>query len=373
MAGDAARRRAALRVAGWAAGLAAVLIAPYLIACWVVFGDPLYAINYHTQFYLDRSGRAAEVISASRYVLDVWRSAPVEALDTALVGLTVYPFTNKWGGMSAWIPGLGTLLMALAAGGLIVCVWTPRWRVLIAVLLGSLVPYMMTWRIVGGSEWRFTLHAYPLYVIAAGAGVTAMVSWGRALVAGWRPSWRPLAWRGGAMMVALILALAWTYGAPYLIARSTLRRGEPAVIGAGERDRLLLTSGWSELSRTGNVTARFNTAARSHVRIPLPAQRAYALELRLDPIPVGAEPVQRVHVFFNDRPVATLQLTWNPDLVGRYTVEIPAALVTPGANDLALQPEYTVDADEVADRYPDVTGEDRVGFRFWYLLVRPGI
>jgi len=120
------------------------------------------------------------------------------------------------------------------------------------------------------------------------------------------------------------------------------------------------------------VTARFNTAPWSRVRLPLPERRAYDLVLRLDPVPVGAAPVQRVRLFLNGQALGTFDLTWNPEMVGRYTAQIPVDLVRVGANELTFQPERLVDAALVADRYPSIATAGPVGFRLWSVMVTPG-
>ena len=35
------------------------------------------------------------------------------------------------------------------------------------MFFGSLVPFSMTWTVLGGAEWRLTLFAYAFYLIAA--------------------------------------------------------------------------------------------------------------------------------------------------------------------------------------------------------------
>ena len=54
----------------------AMLVAPFLINCAIATGDPFYAINNHTDFYLKREG-AADVtpISAVSYSLEQIRIA----------------------------------------------------------------------------------------------------------------------------------------------------------------------------------------------------------------------------------------------------------------------------------------------------------
>ena len=93
-----------------AVGVMAVLVAPFLINCAIATGDPFYAINNHTDFYLKReaaadlsrrSGTAAEVevspISAVGYSLDKFESRPIAATDNAVRGVFVYPFTQQMG------------------------------------------------------------------------------------------------------------------------------------------------------------------------------------------------------------------------------------------------------------------------------------
>ena len=51
--------------------------------------------------------------------------------------------------------------------GLVLFATTRRGLFLWALLLATLLPYAFTWSIPGGGEWRFTLPAYPFYLIAA--------------------------------------------------------------------------------------------------------------------------------------------------------------------------------------------------------------
>ncbi len=151
-----------------AVGVMAVIVAPFLINCAIATGDPFYAINNHTEFYLKREGAAdARPISAVRYSLQKFESRPIAATDNAVRGIFVYPFSNKWAGLDRWYPGLGTLLAWLAIGGLVAWLWLPEGRLLLVMFLGSLVPFSMTWTVIGGAEWRLTLFAYAFYLVAA--------------------------------------------------------------------------------------------------------------------------------------------------------------------------------------------------------------
>ena len=81
------------------------------------------------------------------------------------------PFVTKWHGLNQWIPGLGDAARGAAVVGLALLPFTRQGRLLIALLLTSLLPYMFTWNVGGGGEWRFTMHAYPIFLVAASFAV----------------------------------------------------------------------------------------------------------------------------------------------------------------------------------------------------------
>jgi hypothetical protein len=82
-------------------------------------------------------------------------------------GCSSIPIANKWVGLNDWCQGLGTVLAGLAIAGLITWLWSPEGRFLLLMFLGSLVPFSMTWTVLGGAEWRLTFFAYAFYLIAA--------------------------------------------------------------------------------------------------------------------------------------------------------------------------------------------------------------
>jgi hypothetical protein len=173
-------RRERLRHAAVAAGLAALVAAPYVLACAVAFGDPLFAVNYHTAFYRAREGLDAGAGQSWLQYLAPQR-APLRFLDTMLVGLTHYPFANKWAGLDHVAPGVGRVLATAALAGLALMLFARRGRVFLVLLFSSLLPFAFTWPVRGGAEWRFTLHAYPLYLIAAALALEATFRTFRAL------------------------------------------------------------------------------------------------------------------------------------------------------------------------------------------------
>jgi 4-amino-4-deoxy-L-arabinose transferase-like glycosyltransferase len=164
------------RAAGVAALVLMALVGPFLLSCWVAFGDPLYAVNFHTKFYRSRSGLPFQ---ESMGWLDYLRAgSPLrEQAETGLRGLTTYPFKNKWQGLdgvAAWVP---LLMSASAVAGLALFLRSAPGRLLLLVLFTSLLPFAFTWAIPGGAEWRFTMHAYPFYLVAAGLALTTAVTW----------------------------------------------------------------------------------------------------------------------------------------------------------------------------------------------------
>ena len=81
-----------VRVRGLAVAVivAAALAGPYLINCAIATGDPFYAINNHTDFYLKREGAVdVQPISAVDYSLDKFESRPIAAVDNAVRGVFV--------------------------------------------------------------------------------------------------------------------------------------------------------------------------------------------------------------------------------------------------------------------------------------------
>ena len=135
------------------------IAAPYLINCWMTYGDPLFAINDQTKFYQRREGLVPDPsLSAVRYVDTKLLDRSFGTLDTVTVGLTSYPFSNQWRGFDPWLPGLGLWLSRSALLGLVFFRWSGPGRLLLLLLVPFLIPYAFTWNIQGGAEWRFTQH-----------------------------------------------------------------------------------------------------------------------------------------------------------------------------------------------------------------------
>jgi Dolichyl-phosphate-mannose-protein mannosyltransferase len=174
---DGPSRGAYWRTAAISFAIMCAMVAPFLINCAIVFGDPFYSINAHTAFYRARAGLLFnQPMSVGSYLAMRVHHHPWEMLSTAGQGLTTYPFEIKWVGFNHWLRGLGRPLMWLSLAGTAAALWTRNGRFLAILLIASLLPYAFTWRIPGGGEWRFTMHAYPIYLIAMAYAITQIVS-----------------------------------------------------------------------------------------------------------------------------------------------------------------------------------------------------
>jgi 4-amino-4-deoxy-L-arabinose transferase-like glycosyltransferase len=349
--------RARLRGLAFAGLIGGLLVGPYLVNCWRVFGDPLYAINAHTAVYRAADGRSeAPGQSAAAYLAEKAAARPMTTLDTVALGLTRYPFTNKWRGFDPWAGWLGPALAWASCAGLLLFAGSTTGRLLLVLLVSSFLPYAATWRAIG--DWRFTEHAYPFFLIAAGLALEGAVRFAGSLPALMRSRPRPTGrWLAKwTSILAVAGAGIWIVmrGLPPLVVRESLAAGEDVSIMSGDRDGAFYVAGWSSPVREGNVTSRAAAAPETVVRVPLPRAADYDVTLRLDPFPRPAAGVlwspTTIEVRVNGRPAATLALQWNPDRVGSYEVTLARDAVHEGANELTLI---------------------GANYRVWYVRVRP--
>jgi hypothetical protein len=360
---DAGDRRSRLKHALTALLIMTAVLVPYLISCGIATGDPFFSINAHTTYY-----RSAEHLptdrpmSAASYLRMKFMGHPVGAFDLGANGLLVRPFVTKWNAFDTWLKGLGRVLSWLALAGLAMWPYTARGRLMLVILVGSLVPYAFTWNVGGGGEWRFTMHAYPIFLMAA---VYAIAAVDRGLRT--RPAVRPLALRAMAVAAVAVIATAVYAALPWFAARETIANGEPTTVETGERDRVFYRSGWSMPHAEGVVHVRVSTAARTSVHIPLPAKRPYEIVLRLDPVAPGLQ--DRVTVLLNRQVVARLNLSWDPQRVGSYRISLPVEWVKAGDNEITLVPERLVTAGSAGPRFAWIDPAEQVGVRMWYVRV----
>ena len=358
-----------VRQVGIAVGILIALTAPFFINCAIATGDPFYAINNHTAFYLNREGTAEPApTSAVRYSIDKFKLRPIAAADTVATGVFLYPFANKWDGLDMWRQGLGPLLACLAIAGLVAWLWQRDGRMLLLLLLSALVPFSVTWTVIGGAEWRLTLFAYAFQLLAA--------FWFVDRLARRAPQWRSLTRRQIRQPLLTLLALTtvfagWTYAMPYAVVREALKDDGAATVPAGHRDWWFFDEGWSHLVKTGNVVSRFAIQPVATARLLLPDVRPYTLVMRIQPLDAANLPQQTIDVAINGRTLGALTLTWNAERIGDYRVDVPATLVRPGLNELAFRSERMMLVRDGREPFPTMSPDHPVAFRLWYVTIVP--
>lgn len=174
--GEASSRGPRRRGVGLSLLIALALVAPYLASCAIAFGDPLLSINTHTGFYRARAGFPGDAsMNWLQYLLMSFK--PVELAQNLVVGLTTYPFANKWLPYNLWLRGAATVLRLCSVAGLLLFMKHREGRLLLVVLFTALLPFAFTWGVTGGSEWRLTLFAYPFYLLAAAHAFDRALGW----------------------------------------------------------------------------------------------------------------------------------------------------------------------------------------------------
>jgi hypothetical protein len=348
-----------LRSAAAAALVTALLVAPFLINCWRVTGDPFFAVNYHTIYYRAGEGMATDApMSARAYIAGKFARAPVTTVDTAIGGLFFHPFASKWGGLRNALDGAATIVMWLAVVGLIFLAARPGGRALLLIILTSLVPYAFTWNVAGGGEWRFTMHVYPLYLVASVFALWRVTQLRR-------PSRAGAAWAGAAALVTLAIVGSY-YVLPWFVVRESVAAGQDVNIEAGRRDYIFFADGWTA-PQTLSVTTRVSDAERSTVRFPLPEKRAYDIVLRLDPAAAGEQ--RRLNVLLNGHFVALFNYSFDAQRIGTYRFQARAEQVNAGINRLTLIPDRLVSAGAAGERFAALAPDAQVGVRLWYVRV----
>jgi len=342
------------------------VVAPYMISCAIATGDPLFSINDHTKYYRFADGvRDRSHMSAAWYVQQKVTAHPIAMLDVSLTGLFVRPFEQKWSGFDVWLPARGWFLWAAALFGLAIWIFTSRGRLMLVMLVASLVPYAFTWNLGSGGEWRFTMHAYPVFLLAAvqaGASAWDCIRRRRVPV----PP-RVIARRAAAVAGSGVIAAVTYLSLPWFVASEAITHGEAVTIAAGERDRLFYRKGWSAPRTDGNVTARVSEAEQTAVHFPLTQKRPYDVILRLDPVQPAAQ--QRLTVLFNRQLLGRLLLSWNPERVGSYRLSLPVEWVKPGGNEITLVPDVMVAAGSAGPGFAWLDPGMKVGVRVWYVRV----
>ena len=253
-----------------------VLVSPYLINCWIRFGDPLVAINRNTDFYRARGGeRVTGRENVGTYLATMALAHPVATADTAFEGMTTYPFLNKFRRLERWNAWLARALPILAVIGLLQWLSHPEGRWLLLLLGSSLIPYAFTWPIRGGGEWRFTMHAYPIYLIAAGhcASSGGRLAW-QALRGGIHFERRSVVRIAGSTGAAMAIAAA-VWLLPYPRYWEAVALDKTAVLTPGWRDLAFFRRDWFSSAGPDGAESRTSRGATARIWVPLVPGHAY--------------------------------------------------------------------------------------------------
>jgi len=351
--------------------IAILLLAPFLVSSWAVFGDPLYSINWATSWYRTRGGLdGSGEMSAGSYLVSRLRDEPGPTLHTGLRGFTIYPWANKWTGYSNhWGRPIGSALKWLSVAGILMSLWLPAGRMALLVFAASMLPFAFTWEVAGGAQWRFTMHAYPFLVVAAAYALVEATRWAQRLMNPTTLSGTEL--RTFVHRVAVTGALVFLFfGAlsvltPIAVAHD-LARGRPASVGGSEKDELLFGAGWEEVRQDGNIVFHYPRADRATIWVPMSGERAYVCLIRLDALPESGDAARILELTFNGRWVERLTLYPDAGDVGRHEFRIPEGVVRSGLN--------RIDLVDLGSPRAETRGQGSPSgprFRFWYIRFFP--
>jgi Dolichyl-phosphate-mannose-protein mannosyltransferase/Tetratricopeptide repeat len=323
------------------ASIFCILIAPFLINCAIVYGDPLFSVNDNTKFYRSRENIPAEQPkTVARYLTEKLLERPYKFIDTGFVGLTRYPFLNKWKGINYLSPVLSKILAGCALLGTILFLFSSHGRLLLVLLISSLIPYAFTYEIAGGFEWRFTMHAYPFYMIAG--ALFLVVAFGALCI---QNTWslfseRALSKKSVLMtsgVVLFVIMCGW-----FLLNQSNFLRKQEAImadeailIESGQRDFRFFNSGWYPAVQVAQERVRITKDTASLLTFPLKAAKEYNLILRANPVFEKGGKASFISVFVNDRSAGQIEVKETAD--SAYVLRLPQDFVKDGINQIGLR------------------------------------
>ncbi len=254
---------------------ATVVVAPYFVNCWRVYGDPLYTFNIHGSVYGAAEGQGERTGSTASYVGEKIARRPAQSLDTVAQGLTTYPFANKWRGLDHWHAGLGRWASLAALGGLMVLAAMSPGRLLLVAFVGALLPFSFTWKV--DPDFRFTEFLYPFLLVAAATALAAAARGGRTIlvggtVAGPRAA-RDISWRWAGVAAGLAVVALWfvTHVSPAWVFGESVRSGESTLDHGRFPGRSVLR--WPVVGHGARGRRRHARGALDQFHLGLPAQR----------------------------------------------------------------------------------------------------
>lgn len=318
-----------------------IVIAPFLINCAIVYGDPLFSVNDNTKFYRSRENipEAEKPMTVANYLTGRLLQRPFKFIDTGFEGLTRYPFLNKWKGFIYISPLLSKFLAACALIGTILLLFSSHGRLILLLLLSSLIPYAFTYEIAGGNEWRFTMHAYPFYLISGALFLTVIIG---ALLA--QNTWRLFsdhAFSKRALLTTSCILLFLLAAGWFLFNQSNFLRKEEAIkadesilIQSGNRDSRFFTSGWYMPVQSNGEELRITKGAEAELSVPLKRAKEYNLILRANPVFEKPLKPALISVTVNSHPVGKFEA--KEPINTAYVFRLPPNLINDGINKISL-------------------------------------
>jgi hypothetical protein len=91
----------------------------------------------------------------------------------------------------------------------------------------------------------------------------------------------------------------------------------------------------------------------------------------MDPVPLTAAAVQHVRVLINGREAGAFDLTWDPQRVGAYTIDVPAQAAPGGRARFDFVADRVSPVGQAVTMFPDLASAASVAFRLWYVRVTP--
>ena len=158
-------------------------------------------------------------------------------IDIGVRGLFVQPFITKWFGLDIWLKALRPALWWLSVAGLVALPLSAAGRLLLVILIGLLLPYAFTWNLGGGGEWRFTMHAYPFYIVAAVYALAGACRAAAALVRdpsrASRSAFIPIARRAATVLAIAAVSAAVYMSLPWFVTREAIAKGDSVSVETG--------------------------------------------------------------------------------------------------------------------------------------------
>lgn len=319
--------------------LSIVIFAPFMINCAIVYGDPLYPVNDQTKTFRSREGYdSTQSMGWSDYLKTRLLDRPYRLIYTGTFGSTIYPISNKWTGFDPWNPALGSALFYFSLAGLLLFAASFEGRFLLLLLVFALQPFAFTWNVPGGAAYRYTLFAYPIFLIASWYALTRAAlllnpSHREKLLSYFKTNKRKCAIAAVVIVAGMSVAFVSYRCLQTLRWKESLQAGEVLGIDVGQRDNLFFGKGWSRALSIRNYDFRVTQEPQCFLNIPL-IKDAYSLHLFIDPLLYEPEMQRRVRLNLNGAPLTELFLQ-SPG-TKMFNVTLPSEKVRDGMNRISL-------------------------------------